>query len=333
MLGQVIVRTQSTVSCAGSSIDSALRKKEFYYNKTPVAQAQLSKFPSTNSSNRIQQYLNVYLTTIRKSTDSKQVREIDYVQPPTQKLLNNLLNVLNCPDIEWQREREYRLSLPNGGVVSGKADHALCYGDFSICTVEDKSLKMQLTDQGICQALSQMRAAIENLLTLDIPYIPKKFVGILQNGSDWCFLFYHPSRRNWKTASAYLTSDTTTIAAFLEDALMTVKNIMDDLLTPRIGTEKSLKSIEEYDEDDEHDFEDDDNADRSDNFGMSRLQATLPQTTNTSVLRSMGSSKTGSKDIKGAAKSKRIAFHCENTSNYLNAEALQSQGVRPYKFL
>ena len=240
------------IDVCASQLSSNQKKNHFKYLIVGPDSIKLDTYQD-QTKNHIKSILTDYTTQINEFKRKNQKEEVQFVQPLSKDLLTRLSMLLKCKEsVHVMNEKEYRIEVEDMR-ITGKTDHAICWFDIGLCTLEDKRISEPL-ESHIDQVLTQMRAEIFNLSSLPLPYVPKEFTGIFQNGLEWLFIKYFSQRGN-KPALCYNPDSIDTIVDFLEDTLVKVDEMLLELRSSRVPIEVKMPSIGENDYEDNSDDE------------------------------------------------------------------------------
>ena len=190
------------VECEGSDIASLYKKKYFqsFESSCESELTRLKKATENSFSNGVREAFNEYCLAICNLVAEKQKDEVKYVQPIMSQCLRKIME--SCPSMHFEviDEKEYTLEQNSDSesiVVTGKTDHTIKLQNFDahIVTVEDKHVGNKRIKHFLSQAKSQIMAEVVNLET-GYACVLVEYVGILQNGIVWYFVFRRISIHN-----------------------------------------------------------------------------------------------------------------------------------------
>lgn len=194
--------------------------------------------------------------------------------------------VLGCLDnsrlVQLERERQFELKAidDEGEVlpVNGATDHCvkLVESDCRLFIVEDKTICKTLSKSFVAQTRSEMMVEVRDLFDF-WHYQPKRYCGILHNGSQWLFiereLIDNCVHWSYVELPPIFTSPNSGIdmpncrlvATFLEHVLKVADSIIEDVYNHRfVSTALPLLSIAEHDSNNDGNNDDDDDEDGHD---------------------------------------------------------------------
>jgi len=212
-------------------------------------------------------------------------------------------------------DRKYSFMVENNDVemtIRGVTDHVikLRNSGYAAMTLEDKNVCMALTDQEVCQVVTQVRYEVENM-EKGLRYVPSEYVGLLQNGPVWIAVrrrvvcgyvlwsyvrtgpafTIHEDCEGKRCASPIVDDHCVEIARLIEHAYCVADKIMDEIFFPEKRQINILNSIHEYrnlddDGDDDDNDEDEEESKSPDVPGESGGTATVAVATVAPIRRS-----------------------------------------------
>jgi len=213
-----------------------------------------------------------YVTSMRNRYLENHDDEITYVQPEVRnKLIPNTVKFMRTySKSKLVSEKEYTLMEENDmGIleVGGKTDHAIEMIDSSLAllTLEDKAILHEITKREISQVVTQVKHEIQSL-EIGLNYVPKEFVGLLQNGSQFVAILRRIDRgrvlwTNIRSSLAFTSKETVNgmrsaseidlksceeIARILEHAYVTADKIAEEIMDPYKRPNLILQNIQEF---------------------------------------------------------------------------------------
>jgi hypothetical protein len=182
-----------------------------------------------------------------------------------------------------RNEKEYTFSVDTDdiqAIITGRTDHVIqaLDSDFASATLEDKAICLKMSSQEISQVVTQVDFEVGQMERF-LNYVPREYVGILQNGPVWIAVLRRIDRGRvlWtyiQTSPAFIitgdgTSERTAtpvnpascveIARLVEHAYSIADNITEEILYPDRRPMNAIHTIKEY-----HNLSDNDEDDSGD---------------------------------------------------------------------
>jgi len=186
---------------------------------------------------------------------NSECHEVEFIQSYSKDVLIPALKKHFISNVELESEHSYNYTLETIDKVvrvSGKTDHVLMITGTSLValTWEDKGLKVSLDGQAVAQVKSQMMAEVSVFEIANPRLSPAEFVGILQNGRCWIFVFRRviDGRLCWcyarlpevfNSKEGVIQRHCEIVARFLEHAVC----VADDIAASVTGSSKMVAII------------------------------------------------------------------------------------------
>lgn len=337
----------STTDCNENGLDVVRTTLE---RNTPT----LHSYNDTSVSDRIFNMILKYSELMTSQRSEGNVGEEAYVQPVvTKDLWPEMKKCLRHKEhVQWISERSFHsVSLSDNLIVNGITDHVIFLqnSDFCALTIEDKAVGADFPSCAFTQVRSQMTAEIRKMFTAEIPYIPKKYVGILQNGFDWVFVYcihrgaeYFWSRVHTPTTDLSKCDDEEvyrnncrTTAQYIEDALFIAERIVDDLLSPAVPTSVHEQNDEDDNGSNQDDYQDED-EDETNAKATEELSSQFASALSMNQTQNRNNQNNGTKKKEFSKISKRnimMDHHDKENFATLSQANLSKVGVQKYLFL
>ena len=166
--------------------------------------------------------------------------------------------------------------------INGITNHVICVldSDLSSATIEDKQNCLEMSQQEVCQVVTQTTFQVDRLIN-SIDYAPVEYVGLLQNGPQWIAVLrkivygkvcwtcvrttpafeFNESLDSERTATEIRRANCVEIAHLIEHAYCIADNIADIINDPSKNPKNAgLGAIEEYNHHSDDEVEDDQDA-------------------------------------------------------------------------
>jgi hypothetical protein len=244
----ILKDSKKLIKITPSKISSDVRKTFFRMGKVrfETAAQKFSQFQSENYRTALEAEVVKYSNEMMQSLPNKD--EIKVVHPALKRFWSAVIEAMAGNDsiehivtntiLDYETPYTYTEEIDEVTAMGeGSMDHAVfAIGTSFIClTIEDKYIGLELllnTITGIsvsvAQACSQVKYAVNEMI-IHLRFVPREFVGLLQNGLQWVGIFRVV--KDGQTSYTYTIATTIPeIVALLEHALCVANQVCKEIL-------------------------------------------------------------------------------------------------------